>query len=310
MMIFTYSKFYYNSNIMNIIDCFMYYDEEMVLDIRLNILDKYVSHFVICEANFNHNGTKRELQFNIENYKKFKEKIIYLPLNSLPENLKLLNKDDTKGIKNSKILDNALIRENFQRNYLYSGIKKFKDDDLIIISDLDEIPNLENFRYRKKVTIFEQKMYYYKLNLLHQNFKWYGSKLVKKKHLLSPQWLRNIKSKKYPLWRMDIFFSNTKYNNIKFIKNGGWHFTNVKSPEKIDFKMRNFLHHLEYEESGIDAEQVAKTIKEKKIFYDHGVDKRDRKWGSAAKLVREDDCYLPKYIIENKNKFKNWLEDY
>jgi len=269
MMIFTYSKFYYNSNIMNIIDCFMYYDEEMVLDIRLNILDKYVSHFVICEANFNHNGTKRELQFNIENYKKFKEKIIYLPLNSLPENLKLLNKDDTKVIKNSK-----------------------------------------NFRYKKKVTIFEQKMYYYKLNLLHQNFKWYGSKLVKKKHLLSPQWLRNIKSKKYPLWRMDIFFSNTKYNNIKFIKNGGWHFTNVKSPEKIDFKMRNFLHHLEYEESGIDAEQVAKTIKEKKIFYDHGVDKRDRKWGSAAKLVREDDCYLPKYIIENKNKFKNWLEDY
>ena len=153
-------------------------------------------------------------------------------------------------------------------------------------------------------------MYYYKLNLLHQNFKWFGSKLVKKKHLLSPQWLRNIKPKKYPLWRMDIFFSNTKYNNINFIKNGGWHFTNVKSPEKIDFKMRNFLHHLEYEESGIDAEQVAKKIEEKKIFYDHGADKRDKKWSSGAKLVRENDNYLPKYIIENKNKFKNWLEDY
>ena len=62
---------------MNIIDCFMYYDEDMILDIRLNILDKYVSNFIICEANFNHSGTKREFRFNLNNFKKFKDKIKY-----------------------------------------------------------------------------------------------------------------------------------------------------------------------------------------------------------------------------------------
>ena len=75
MNLFTYSKFYYNSIRMKIIDCFMFYDEDIILDIRLNILDKYVSHFVICEASFNHNGTKRELKFNIIILKNLKIKL-------------------------------------------------------------------------------------------------------------------------------------------------------------------------------------------------------------------------------------------
>ena len=130
---------------MKFIDCFMYYDEDMILDIRLNILDKYVSHFVICEANFNHNGTKREFKFDIKKYSKFKDKIIYIPLNYQPKNIQLINDTDSKILRNSKILDNALLRENFQRNYLQEKIKDFQEDDLIIISDVDEIPNLEKF---------------------------------------------------------------------------------------------------------------------------------------------------------------------
>ena len=251
---------------MKFIDCFMYYDEDMVLDIRLNILDKFVSNFIICEANFNHNGTKREFKFDINKFSRFKEKIIYIPLVEQPKDIKIINNSDNQITKNSKILDNALLRENFQRNFLQSKIKDFHDDDLIIISDLDEIPNLENFIYKAKITFFEQKMFYYKLNLLHKDFIWFGSKIVKKKHLINPQWLRNIKSKKYPLWRLDIMFSKTKFNNINFIKNGGWHFTNVKSAEQINYKMKNFLHHLEYEESGLGVEDVKKIISEKKSF--------------------------------------------
>ena len=293
---------------MKIVDCFMYYDEDMILDIRLNILDKFVSNFVICEANFNHNGTKREFKFDINKFPKFKEKIIYIPLEKQPLNIKKINSFDNLLLKNSKILNNALFRENHQRNFLQSKIKDFHDDDLIIISDLDEIPNLEKFIYKAKITFFEQKMYYYKLNLLHKNFVWFGSKIVKKKHLISPQWLRNIKSKKYPLWRFDIFFSETKYNNINFVKNGGWHFTNVKSAEKIDFKMKNFLHHLEYEESGLGVEDVKKIISEKKVFYDHQADKREKKWDAKINLVKENSQNLPVYITENVNKFKEWLD--
>ncbi len=181
MMIFTYNKFYYNSIIMNIIDCFMYYDEDMILDIRLNTLDKYISHFVICEANFNHNGTKRELRFNRDNFKRFKDKIIYIPLENQPENLKKINDEDDLNTKNSKILDNALLRENYQRNYLKTKIDSFNDDDLILVSDVDEIPNLQEFTYKSKITFFEQKMFYYKFNLIHPNFIWYGSKVCKKK---------------------------------------------------------------------------------------------------------------------------------
>ena len=293
---------------MKFIDCFMYYDEDLILDIRLNILNKFVSYFVICEANFNHNGSKREFQFDIKKFSKFKDKIIYIPLKEQPKNIKMVNESDSLNIKNSKILDNALLRENFQRNYLFNKIKDFNNEDLIIISDLDEIPNLENFIYKAKITFFEQKMFYYKLNLIHKNFTWYGSKIVKKKHLINPQWLRNIKSKKYPFWRIDIIFSKTKYNSINFIKDGGWHFTNIKSAEKIDHKMKNFLHHLEYEESGLNVKDVEKIIAEKKVFYNHKADKREKKWNAQIFLEKERDQFLPEYILKNRSKFKDWLD--
>ena len=286
----------------------MYYDEDLILDIRLNILDKFVAYFVICEANFNHNGTKREFRFDINKFSKFKEKIIYIQLTEQPKNIKIINTKDSKNIKNSKILDNALLRENYQRNFLQTKIKNFHDEDFIIISDLDEIPNLDNFTYNSKITFFSQKMFYYKLNLIHKNFIWYGSKIVKKKNLINPQWLRNIKSKKYPLWRIDTYFSKNKYNDISFIKDGGWHFTNIKSAEKIDYKMKNFLHHLEYEESGLGIEEVKKIMSEKKIFYDHNADKRERKWSAETRLVKAEDNFLPKYILDNKNKYRDWLD--
>ena len=293
---------------MKFIDCFMYYDEDMILDLRLNMLDKFVSYFVICEANFNHNGSKRELKFDIKKFSKFKSKIIYLPLYFQPNNIKAINDMDSQLIKNSKILDNALLRENFQRNYLQNKIKDFQDDDLIIISDVDEIPNLEKFTYKSKITFFEQKMFYYKLNLLHENFKWYGSKITKKKHLLSPQWLRNVKSKKYPFWRIDIFLSKTKYNNINFIKDGGWHFTNIKSPKDIHFKFSNFLHHLEYEESNLKIEDLEKMIKERKISYNHSLDKKGNKWNSSISLKKVGDEFLPDYLNKNKSKYKIWFD--
>ena len=293
---------------MKIIDCFMYYDEDLVLDIRLNTLDKYVSFFVICEANFNHNGTKRDFKFDIKNHLKFKKKIIYIPLTEQPSNLRKIEKNDNELLKNSKILDNALLRENFQRNYLYKEINRFNDDDLIIISDLDEIPNLENFSYEAKITFFEQKMFFYKLNLVQKNFIWYGSRACKKKDLRSPQWLRNIKSRKYPLWKINILFSKIKHNNVNFIKNGGWHFSNIKLAKDIDYKMKNYLHHLEYEESGLKIEDVEKIISEKRVIYDLGADKRVKKWNSSTNLITEDEKFLPEYIKVNKKKFLSWLE--
>ena len=120
--------------------------------------------------------------------------------------------------------------------------------------------------------------------------------------------MRNIKSKSYPIWRLDIFFSDKKYRNIEIIEKGGWHFSNIKSANKIDHKMKNFLHHLEYEKSGLKIEDISKLIKEKKVLYDYKVDKREKKWEGEIKLINSPISKLPNYISENTNKFKDWIE--
>ena len=293
---------------MKIIDCFMYFDEDLMLDIRLNTLNKYVSHFIICEATFNHKGIAKKLNFDINNFSKFKDKISYIVLDRQPLNLNKIKINDSIPAKNSKILDNALYRENAQRNYLSDKLERFPDEDLIMINDLDEIPNLENFRYKNKITIFKQKMFYYKLNLLYPNFTWVGTKICKKKHLLSPQWLRNIKSKKYSSWRFDILFSKKKYHDIGYVENGGWHFTNVKTIENIDFKMKNYLHHLEYEESGLKISDIKKIISKKEVLYDLAIDSKSSKWSSKIKLENLPTNLLPEYISSNLDKFKNWID--
>ena len=225
---------------MKIVDSFMFFDENMLLDLRLNILDKYVSKFIICEATYNHNGKPKKLNFDINNFSKFKSKIEYIVLDKQPSNLRVINQEDNKKTLESKILDNALIRENFQRNFTKKKIEDLDDEDLLLINDLDEIPNLEKFKYNRKITIFKQKMLYYKLNLIYPSILWTGSKICKKKDFINPQWLRNIKTRKYPLWRLDILFSKKKYNRIEIINDGGWHFTNIKSPEEIHHKMKNY----------------------------------------------------------------------
>ena len=293
---------------MKIVDSFMYSDEDMLLDIRLNTLDKYVSNFIICEATFNHNGSEKKLNFDIKNFSKFKDKIPYLVADKKPDNLHHINESDTKLEKNSKVLDNALKRENYQRNFLMSGLDNFSNEDLIIVNDLDEIPDLSNFRYKSKITLFEQKMFYYKLNLIYPNFIWIGSKACKKKYLLSPQWLRNIKSKKYSFWRIDTFFSKKKYVNVNFIQNGGWHFSNVKNAKDLDKKMKTFLHHLEYEESGMSAKDIEKNIIEKNVFYNHFADKKSNKLGYKTKLEKIDIIHLPNFVKLNKEKFNQWLD--
>jgi beta-1,4-mannosyl-glycoprotein beta-1,4-N-acetylglucosaminyltransferase len=292
---------------MRIVDSFMFFDESMLLDLRLNILDKYVSKFIICESTFNHNGERKKLNFDIKKFTKFKSKIEYIVLDKEPTNLKTINENDSSESKESKILDNALIRENFQRNFALKKLYEVNDNDLILINDLDEIPELKNFSYKNKITIFKQKMLYFKFNLVYKNLSWTGSKICKKKDLISPQWLRNIKTRKYPLWRLDIFFSKKKYNNIEIIENGGWHFTNIKTADEIHHKMKSFLHHFEYENSGLNPETIEKLIKNKKALYNYNADQRENKWSKNTDLEKINLEFLPDYINENLDKYQNWL---
>ena len=291
----------------------MYFDEDLILDLRLNYLSKYVDKFVIVESKYNHKGEKRKLQFDEKKFKIFSDKIIYIESDKIPEGIEVINKDEGDGIKSTKYILNAAKRENFQRNLIIEGLSNADQNDWIIISDVDEIPNLENLRIKdvkNKLVFFKQQMMYYKFNLKYENFIWVGSKACKKKDLISPQWLRNIKDRNYPWWRFDSYFSNVKYSNIKFIENGGWHFSYIKTPELIEKKLRSYLHHREYDLHPVGVEEIKKIMESKKAIYNLKLDQRIvKKFGTGDKLVKVGLNSLPEYIILNKAKFKNWLED-
>ena len=296
---------------MNIYDCFMYYDEDLLLDIRLNSLNKYVKKFVITEATYTHNGSKKKLNFNIKNFDKFKDKIEYIVVDQQPPDIREINENDSIELKSEKLILNGMARDYFQRQNLQKGLKNLENDDLIIISDLDEIPDLENLKLNEikdNIVIFQQKMFYYKLNLLYDEFIWAGSKAVKYKNFISPQWLRNIKSKKYPFWRIDVLFSKKKYSNLYYINNGGWHFTCIRTPEDLEKKLLNFAHHYEFEQSGLKTNDIKKLINEKRVMYDHNIDQRGYKWSGKSILKSIDLNLLPSYIKNNTEKFKEWLD--
>ena len=293
---------------MKIYDCFMYFDEEVVLDLRLNTLNEFVDYFVIVESIFTHKGDKRELKFNHKKFEKFKNKIIYLVLDKEPKGLQKII--DTKNDHGGYIM-NALLRENNQRNFISEGLKSANDDDFILISDVDEIPNLEKINFGKfseKIIQFRQEMFYYKFNLKLPNLIWTGSKGCKKKDLISPQWLRNIKDKKYSLFRFDTIFSETKYISIKFIDNGGWHFSNIKSAEEIEYKLKSYLHHREFDINPLNTEEIENIIEKKQAIYDLKVDKRDNKIGNGSKLENYPINKLPIYFQHNKKKYEQWID--
>ena len=289
----------------------MYFDEEIILDIRLNTLNDYVDYFVIVESKFTHKGDKRNLKFDIKKFSKFKKKIIYLVYEKEPVEVEEIFDHDSEVMKSKKYIFNAAYRENGQRNFLLEGLKKAEKEDLILISDVDEIPNLKKINLnniKEKIILFEQEMFYYKFNLKLPNFVWFGTRACKKKYLINPQWLRNVKHKKYSLFRLEIFFSKTKYNSIKFVENGGWHFSNMKNAKEIEHKLKSYLHHREFDLNPLTTDEIENIIKNKQAIYDLKVDKRIQKIGDGNKLEKYDLKKLPSYILDCKEKFINWID--
>ncbi len=269
---------------MKIYDCFSYWDEDLLLEARLNIMNDFVDYFVIVEGNRTWQNNFKKLRFDLNKFKQFKDKIIYIPVEDMPDG------------------DNPYERENFQRNCISKGITEADDLDLIIISDLDEIPNplsIKNFNQSMRYAVFEQKLFYYKFNLqsISQQY-WYGSRICVKKYLKSPQWIRNLKFGKRPWWRLD----KLRLNNI--LKEGGWHFCNLKDSKTLLYKYKNMC---ETNDPYIFKEQIDSkylNVEEIKKSINLGIDLIGR--GHQYKKVKIDEHY-PKYILENFNKYKDWI---
>tara|TARA_B100000768_G_scaffold45897_1_gene44686 strand:- start:193 stop:993 length:801 start_codon:yes stop_codon:yes gene_type:complete len=265
---------------MAIYDCFQYFDEDHMVDLRLNILNQYVDYFVISESTKTHQGKDKKINFDIKKFSKFKDKI------------KFIVADYSKEINFNKHIGGESPIEQHQRNSLIKGIEDASSEDLIILSDSDEIPDLtklNEINNNKKFIAFSQKMFMYKMNLQNiDESDWIGSKITKKKNITTMQNLRNLKFKKYPFWRIDK-------NNLQTI-HGGWHFSFLQTSEQILKKIKSFSHG-EFDINNINEKSIEKKILKNEDIFGRSI---------SLKKIELDTSY-PNYILKNKEKFSKWI---
>ena len=263
-----------------IIDCITFFDNNFMFEIRYNILKNYVDYFVICESLFDHTGKSKKSNFIIKEFYDEK-KIKYILL-------------DKPFPKNTNRWQNQAI----QREYILSNIDFASPDDFIFFSDPDEIVKpeiLENFDLNYKYGIFLQDCFNYKINLFNKyESPWEGTRVAKKKNLKSIDFLRHkvrMKNLKYNFYRFD------KERNIQIFKNAGWHFNNLMQPEDISLKLKTFAHQ-EFSGNEFSSIEVIKNkIKNKNDLFNRG---------HTYEKIELNERF-PKYILDNKNKFKEYI---
>ncbi len=262
-----------------IYDCITFFRENLITNLRFEILKDVVDYFVVCESLYDHRGNKKKINFKINN-KKLKEKIIHIVL------------------KEKFNTTNPWKAQALQREYIFKGIKSADENDYIMFSDPDEIPNpaiLKKIILKKKYGIFMQSSFCYKFNLFNKyETPWEGTRICKKKNLRSINYMRQkilSKNLKYSFLRID------KNKDIQIINNGGWHFNNVFSPKEISIKLKTFAH----TEFSNFAFSSTKVIKEK---IDKKIDLYNRGWSFAKINLNKT---FPKYIVKNINKFPDLI---
>ena len=294
---------------MKIFDCTTYFEEKLMMDLRFNILDPFVDKFIVCEATFSHSGKKKEIKFDKKDFPKFQDKIVHIIIDKDPVE-KTLNQNNNPNL----LRKNSIQRIETQRNYISKALEDADKNDYIIYSDNDEIPDLSKIDFKSnkaRVIIFKQKLFYYKFNLAYPKVDWFGSKSCKVKDLKNISWLRNIKNKKYNFFRLDTLFSEMKYIDLKIVEDGGWHFTNLKTPEELLRKYLNDEMHSEFELKNDDLKAIEYKIKNKFINYDHTLDTKssnEKKQNNRFNLTKVNLDILPNYILNNLEKYKSWID--
>ena len=264
-----------------IYDCVTFFDENFQLDLRFNILYDYVDKFIICESKFDHRGVFKNLNFRIDQFSNFKDKIDYIILDHQFPNI-----------------SNPWETQAYQRDYMLKNLKYVNDDDYIFFSDPDEIPNpeiLNHFDLKKKYGIFLQNCFNYKFNLFNPHESpWEGTRVARKKDLKSIDFMRQkVKSKNlnYNFLRID------KEKSIEIFKNGGWHFNNIMKPNEISKKLRTFAHK-EFSKNEFSSPKII----EEKISKKTDLFNRGHKY----EIVNIDDTF-PKFLQNNFDKYKDYI---
>jgi hypothetical protein len=249
----------------------MFYNELDLLDIRLNELNSVVDYFVLIEAEKSHQNKTKKMYFleNKERYKDFLDKIIHIIVPS------------------SEFTNDPWYNENLQRRKILEGISNAHDDDIILISDLDEIISSNSLNTLKEnydgtPSVFDQKIYFWYLNTRAKNYKWRNAGISTKKFVIEHG--------------TQLFKSNKTSHLFKVIENGGWHFTYIGNEVSIKNKLDNFAH---TEFSHLSENHL-------KMFREKLIDPLGRT-NEGIELIIDPITTLPKYLQENIEKFKDYI---
>jgi len=274
---------------MKIYDCIIYCGEDLLLNLRFETLYNQIDKFIIIEANKYFNGNPKPKFFDHKKFHKYSNKIEYYYIENLP-----------------KYNGNNLEYEIFIKNQIAIGLKNLDDEDIVLISDADEIPNLKNDKFKNyDSAVFLQKMYYYKFNInVYEGLKFKNkiacTRSCKFKFFKSFQQMREFRVKNIPWWRFD--------QKIKRYveEDGGWHFSFLMNSMDIKSKLSRFEHeikHLKKEDEYIlsdlmNIKRIENNIINLKDPYD-----RDH---IKLKKVKIDESF-PKYILENKDVLEEFI---
>lgn len=272
-----------------IYDCFTFFNELDLLEIRLNVLNDVVDKFVLVEATKTHSNQEKPLYFNQnkDRFKAFKDKIIHVIVSEYPE------------------FETSWTIENYQRNCIKNALINCNDDDTIIISDLDEIPNPDKileYKDESGIKAFRQSVFYYCLNN-YSNEYWIYSRMLSYKDFknglddyenYNPCVLASL-NKGTTATKIRLY-SGPKLN---IIKDGGWHFGYLMTPELISHKIKSFSHQEFNNENFTDVEIIKDRIKKGEDLYG----RKEFRY-SKVEITKEE---FPDYIVKNQEKFKEYI---
>lgn len=256
---------------MKIFDCFTFFNEIELLELRLMELYDFVDFFVIVEANKTHTGKEKEFIFekNKNIFEKYLNKVIYVKVEDLP----------------TYDINNIWIPENFQRNCILRGLHNIEIGDKVIVSDIDEIPNIETIKkvlnQNNPVTLIQDLFYYY-VNC-KQNCIWFGTIIGTYGYFSTPQELRNL--------------ARSGYNPVN---NGGWHYSFMGGSEKIKIKVENIA------ESSYIIDQIG-DVNEIEHKIKNQIDLWNRTEDYAIKKIVDISNNKPKMLDIFLNKYPNFI---
>jgi hypothetical protein len=285
-----------------IYDCFSFFNELDVLELRLNILAPVVDRFVIVESNFTHSNQPKQLFFatNVERFGAFADKIIHIVVDKFPDNPK----------------NNAWVFEHFQRNAIMRALVDAEPDDIILISDVDEIPRPETIQKMAAddhVYLFRQRMYYYYINCIDtskqkSNASWIGTIGLRRELLQEPQKLRQLGLLLTGLTDsrlivrtyfkcVKFFIGDLRGYRLKFLDDAGWHFSFLGGALRIIAKLEAFAHQ-EYNKAEFkDPEKI-------KAMIANGEDILGR--GFTYAFVPLDSSY-PSYLLSHQEGYSEFI---